>query len=316
MSFPSISKNQYPLITIILPTLNSSNYISAALESIIIQDYPNLEYIVVDGGSTDNTIDIAKSYSCSKLLINPGEGLYASLNEGIQASTGEIICFLNSDDILGPGILKKMGKVFVNNEAVEIVCGDALLFEDDGCGNTRIVDDFSRYSGKTFDIQTLLYGAPMINAHFFKSDVFKKTGVFDESYSIAADREFMIRCFSDGLRPLYIPDLAYMYRRHPGSMTLNSSKKNAYAMGQEHLRISKELLNSQNEELRHQSTKARDDASLSVLAACLRDLQPARLIKFYFQHSLEDPSFTLRLPGAVIRKMRRRLEASRQMPLS
>ena len=305
-----------PRITVITPSLNSGPYISNALKSLEEQDYPDLESIIVDGGSTDNTASIAQSFSFASVRISPGAGLYTALNEGIQAGGGEIVCFLNSDDILGPGILRKIAKVFKNDETLKIVCGDALLFEEDVSGSRHIIDDYRRYSGKTFDVQTLLYGAPMINAHFFKSDVFRKTGLFDTTFSIAADREFMIRCYSDGLRPLPIQDLAYMYRRHPGSLTLNSAKKNAYAMGQEHLRISRELRNSQNEDLRHQSTRACDDASLSVLAACLRDLQPARLVKFYFQHSLEDPLFTLRLPGAIIRKMQRRLEARRQLPLS
>lgn len=305
-----------PRITVITPSLNSGPYISNALKSLEEQNYPDLEAIIVDGGSTDNTASIARSFTFTKVKISPGAGLYAALNEGIYASTGEIVCFLNSDDVLGPRILRKIAEVFINNENVKIVCGNALLFKDDCCGTRHIIDDFSRYSGKTFDVQTLLYGAPLINAHFFKSDVFKKTGVFDTSYAIAADREFMIRCYCEGLRPLSIPVLAYMYRRHPGSLTLNSSKTNAYAMGQEHLRISNKLQNSKCEALQRQSNRARDDASLSVLAACLRDFQPARLIKFYFQHSLEDPLFTLRLPGAVIRKMQRRLVARRQMPLS
>ena len=303
--------NESPKITIITPALNSGSFINDALRSLEEQDYPDLEAIVVDGGSTDNTLSIARSYPFASVRVSPGTGLYAALNEGIQASTGKVIGFLNSDDVLGPGILKTVGEIYANNEDVDIVCGGAILFEEDKSGTRHIVDDYSRYAGRTFDTQTLMFGAPMINAHFFKADVFKKTGLFDTSYSLASDREFMTRCYSEGLRPVYIPYLAYLYRRHPGSLTLNRGKTNSYTMGMEHIRISNELLNSENEDLQRLSIKGRDDAAVTVLAACLRDLQPARFMKFYLQHSLDDPLFTLRLPGAVAGKIQRRLQARR-----
>ena len=87
----------YPYISIITPTLNSEKYIRFALESINFQNYPHIETIIVDGGSTDNTIKIAEQYSPACVLVKPGLGIYGSLNEGIAASSGQIVGFLNSD---------------------------------------------------------------------------------------------------------------------------------------------------------------------------------------------------------------------------
>ena len=87
-------------VTIITVSLNSEKYISTAIESVLSQDYSNIEYIVIDGGSVDRTIEIVKSYGTkiSSFISEPDDGLYDAMNKGIEISTGKIIGFLNSDD--------------------------------------------------------------------------------------------------------------------------------------------------------------------------------------------------------------------------
>ena len=307
-----MSLTELPRISVITPALDGEAYISDALTSLQEQDYPDFESIVIDGGSVDNTVSISGSYPFCEVIVRHGAGLYAALNEGLRASTGAIICFLNSDDLLTPGILRNVGKLFTSNPDLEIVGGQAVLFEDDASGVRQVIDDYSRFAGRTLEPDTLLFGAPIINAHFFRADIFKKTGNFDTSYRLAADREFMLRCYMHGLKVAYVPALAYQYRRHPGSLTLNRKKTNTRTMGLEHLRIADELRNSGNEELRRQSSRAWDDAALTVMAACLRNLQLADLVKFCFRFSTESPLFMLRLPLALAGKIQRRIQARRQ----
>lgn len=301
-----------PRITVITPTLNCRRFIDEALVSLREQGYPDLESIVVDGGSTDDTVSIARSYTFCKVNVSPCAGLYAALNEGIRASTGKIISFLNGDDILAPGILKRIGETYAVNNDVDIIGGRAILFEDDEGGQRRIVDNYDRYVGKTLDLQTLMFGAPLINSHFFNIDVFRETGLFDTSYRLAADREFMIRCYRNNPRIVYTQSLAYQYRRHPGSLTLNSGKSNAYAMGLEHIRIADEFSESDNRNLRRLAARGRDDGAVTALAACLRNRQFTGFFSFFLRHILRDPLFTLRLPFAVGGKVRRRFLSLRQ----
>lgn len=305
------SQFSMPLVSIIMPTLNSGKYLPAALDSVKAQTYTNIELIIVDGGSDDDTVEIAESHDGCRLLFNKDANLYAALNDGISACSGDIVCFLNSDDLLGVTALQKIAEKFEKEKAAQIVCGNAMLFEDNSSGSRIVIDDYRRYSGWEFDIETLLYGAPVINAHYFRKDVFNSAGYFDTSYSLAADREFMLRCYAAGLRRYYINELVYLYRQHPCSLTLNKEKSNAYIMGQEHLHISSVLKDSRNDILRRHSSRACDDASVSIMAACVRDRQFLRLIDFCYRHFAKDPLFVLRVPGTVIRKLYRRIQVGR-----
>jgi glycosyltransferase involved in cell wall biosynthesis len=304
--------NEFPRISVITPSLNSESFIGEALESLAVQDYPGLESIVVDGGSIDDTVSIARSYPFCKVIVRPGMGLYAALNEGIGACTGQFISFLNSDDMLGPGILKEVAGIYESMKDVDIIGGRAILFEDNKDGRRHIVDDYSRYTGKTFDAHTLMFGAPLINAHFFNTNVFRKTGLFDNTYKLAADRDFMIRCYKNEPKIIYTQSLVYKYRRHHGSLTLNRKKSNTYAMGVEHIRIADALSNSDNDVLRRLAARSRDDAAVTALAACLRSGQIFGFFSFFLRHSLRDPLFMLRLPLAVGGKVRRRIRYLRQ----
>src|SRR6187455_126103 len=121
-----------PLVSIITIVYNGEKYIENTIQSVINQSYPNLEYIIIDGGSTDNTVDIIKKYQShiSYWISEPDNGQTDAINKGFAKCTGEIFNWLNSDDYYEPGALLKLGSLFFNKPSVEVICGKEWYIDD------------------------------------------------------------------------------------------------------------------------------------------------------------------------------------------
>lgn len=120
----------YPKISIVTPSFNQGNFIEQTILSIISQGYPNLEYIIIDGGSTDNTLDIIKKYSdsISYWISEPDDGQSDAIRKGLLKSSGEIFNWINSDDFLAPNALFNIASAFEND--IDIYCGFSQIFND------------------------------------------------------------------------------------------------------------------------------------------------------------------------------------------
>jgi glycosyltransferase involved in cell wall biosynthesis len=228
-----------PAITVITPCLNSARYIGEAIESVAGQRYPNVEHIVADGGSTDGTLEVLSRYPHLKILPGPDEGVYSALNKALEAAKGEIIGILNSDDCYAHDALSTAGDYF-SDDGVMAVAGDAVSFRD---ATNAAEDEVARFSGAGED---LLYhatlGNPSMNAWFFRAAVFAQIGVFDASYRVAGDREFMLRLACSGLRCGQISKLLYRYRIHPGSLTFGGNEEIWETIVSEHNRMTADYL--------------------------------------------------------------------------
>jgi glycosyltransferase involved in cell wall biosynthesis len=124
----------YPKISIVTPTFNRAQYLEETILSVLNQNYPNLEYIIIDGGSTDKTIDIIKKYesSLSYWISEPDQGMYYAIQKGFEKSTGEIMAWINSDDKYHNGSLKVVGKIFSDLESVDWIMGTPTFFNEQG----------------------------------------------------------------------------------------------------------------------------------------------------------------------------------------
>ena len=158
--------------------------------SVLKQDYPNLEYIVVDGGSSDNSLEIIKKYSknLSFWVSEKDRGQSHAINKGLERTTGEIINWLNSDDLLIPGALKAVGEEFATATKPEILFGDFKVINKFG----NIL--FSRKT-PTFCYRQLLYGRQLScqPAVFFSRNLLSKIGYLNETLAFCMDIDFWIR---------------------------------------------------------------------------------------------------------------------------
>jgi hypothetical protein len=125
---------RWPKITLVTPVFNSARYLEATIRSVLSQDYPNLEYVIIDGGSTDGTVNIIRKYEpqLSAWVSEPDRGMYDALNKGFARTTGEIMGWLNASDALHVGALRVAGSVFTTFPAVEWITGRPTILNAEG----------------------------------------------------------------------------------------------------------------------------------------------------------------------------------------
>ena len=209
-----------PKISIITPTLNQGNSIERTIKSVIDQDYPNMEYIVVDGGSSDRTIDILKKYN-NKLqwISEKDKGQSDAINKGIKLATGDIIAYLNSDDMYEKNALRKVADFFIAHPSVMWLTG-----------RCRIIDEYDReirkaVSGyKNFFLSHYNYNILLITnfisqpATFLRRKAIEEIGHFDINHHLVMDYDYWLRI---GRRyiPGIINETLAMFRVYRGSKT-------------------------------------------------------------------------------------------------
>lgn len=180
-------------ISVITVCYNSSETIKEAIESVINQTYNNIEYIVVDGLSTDGTQDIIKSYGdkISKFVSEKDKGLYDAMNKGIKLATGDVVGILNSDDFFkDKNVLKTIADAFVKGKT-DSVYGDVVIVDPQK--KNRII---RYYSSKNFKVNDFNRGImPPHPSVFIKRHLFEKYGYYDLDFKICADFDFLLRLF-------------------------------------------------------------------------------------------------------------------------
>ena len=182
-------------ITIITVTFNSQETIRDTLNSVLSQNYKNIEHIFVDGGSTDQTVKILRKYSLNnkKIYIKKKFGIYKSINFGIKKSSGRYILILNSDDIYNSNItISDIVKYIKKNKNIDIFLGNVSYFN-----NFDYFKVVRNYKSKDFKVESMKFGLmPPHPASIIKRAVYKKYGLYKENYKIAADFEIFLRFFS------------------------------------------------------------------------------------------------------------------------
>jgi len=210
-----------PAISIITPTFNREKFILEAVKSVQMQDVPAdiLEHIIMDGGSTDNTLGVLKEILSLRVYSEKDKGLYDAINKGIILARGDIIGHLNSDDLYEPGILKAVKRAFDEHPEMDGLCGKALVFR-----SGAPIQYFEAVQPAELLARATL-GTPIINAWFFRKRFYEKHGMYDLRYPMAADRDLLIRLALADVKYLPIDLAVYRYRHHEGSLTINDHRK-------------------------------------------------------------------------------------------
>lgn len=198
-------------VSIITDVLNSSDTIKDAIESVLAQTYQDIEYLIVDGQSTDGTMDIIRSYrdKITRIVSEPDNNHFEAMNKGIGLATGDIIAFLHSDDIFeSENIVEKVMNVFLNTN-VDCVWGDLVYVSKHN--PAKVVRYWRSCSYKR---NLFLYGwMPPHPTLFVKKSIYEKYGYFNTHLPISADYELMIRFLhKHGIIGYYIPEILVRMR--------------------------------------------------------------------------------------------------------
>lgn len=185
-------------LSIITTTFNSAATLVDTIKSVLGQDYQNIEYIIVDGGSTDGTLDIIKEYALRfdgrlKWISEKDKGIYDAMNKGIRMSTGDVVGILNSDDYYtSSDVLSTYVKAFKESD-VEAVFGDIHFIRE---GEPNKVARY--YSSKIFRPSLLRFGfMPAHPSFYLRREVYQKAGFYSLDYKIGSDFEMMVRLFKN-----------------------------------------------------------------------------------------------------------------------
>ncbi len=204
-------QNALMKVTVITSCKNSEATIEDAIRSVLAQDYPDIEYIIIDGNSTDRTLEITKKFSAgiSILISEADEGLYHAINKGIQLSSGEIICNLNADDFYADaGVIRKVVDLFTESRS-DAVYGD--LHYVDKKDKEKIVRNWK--SGAYKEGLFLKGWMPPHPAFFVKKSIYDAYGNFNVSLKSAADYELMLRFIhKHKIKTAYLPSVLVKMR--------------------------------------------------------------------------------------------------------
>lgn len=188
---------QYPKISIVTPSYNQANYLEETIISVLNQNYSNLEYIIIDGGSTDGSVNIIKKYEKQLFywISEPDEGQYHAIKKGFDKSTGEIMTYINSDDVLINGSLNTIADIFSHYQQIEWITGIPNFIDERG--NMAWVGELKRwnkYNYIGFDFEYIQQ-----EGTFWNRSLWERAGChISLNYKLASDLELWSRFFISG----------------------------------------------------------------------------------------------------------------------
>ena len=226
----AVTPIEFPLklVSVITPSFNQARYLEATIQSVLSQDYPRIEYIVMDGASTDNSVEVIKKYE-SRLaywISEKDKGQADAINQGMARAHGEIVAWLNSDDYYLPNAISNAVNIFEGIPGLVMAYGDMLAVDEYG-------QTMNHLKYKQFSLNDLLcfqiIGQPAV---FFRRDAFEKSGGLDVAFHLLLDHHLWIRLASQG-RILHVPQTWAAARYHAEA----KNRARAAEFGREAFRI-------------------------------------------------------------------------------
>lgn len=215
----------YPKISIVTPSFNQGPYLEQTIQSVLDQNYPNLEYIIIDGGSTDESVEIIKKYEryLAYWVSEPDKGQSDALNKGLAKCTGAVFNWINSDDYLEPGALYTVAQAFVNNPHALQVCGYTRLFED-GTDKTVLKHRCELFESTE---KTIIQQRINQQGAFYNLQTIQQLGNINSTLHYVMDLELWLKflsCYGQD-RIILIDDLLAHFRLHPNSKTVEFKER-------------------------------------------------------------------------------------------
>ena len=212
-------------LSIVTISYNQAEFLGQCIRSVVEQNYDDIEYIVVDAGSTDGSREIIEKYRdrISKIIFEPDDGPADGLNKGFEVATGDIYGFLNSDDVLETGAIASVARYFEDNPGVDVISGHSWIIDADSRPIRRFYSD--RYS-----LWMAVHGASILSqaSTFFRAEVFHRAGGFNAENFVAWDGELFVDMALAGARFSRVDEFLSKFRIHEGGITGSGKLHQAY----------------------------------------------------------------------------------------
>lgn len=201
----------YLKISIVTPSYNQGQFIEETIRSVLLQNYDNFEYIIIDGGSHDNSLEIIRKYQdyLSYWVSEPDRGQTHAINKGLSLATGDIVAYLNSDDIYLPGTFQKVIDFFHKNPDIDMLYGNLIHIDK----NSQIIDTMCCGPLDINKLFSFHYYFPQASV-FLRKKIVEKIGLFDESLHLNMDYDYWMRLSFEG-KMAHIPETLACARLYP-----------------------------------------------------------------------------------------------------
>ncbi len=206
-----------PLVSIVTPSFNQARFLGRTIDSVLSQDYPHVEYIVIDGGSTDGSVDVLRGYGDRVAWVSePDRGQSDAINKGFARCRGEVRAYLNSDDVLRPGAVRTAVEHFRRHPQWDLVYGNADLIDADDGG-------LGPYPTAAYDFEHLLQNCFICQpAAFWRARIAEAVGPFDARLHYAMDLDYWLRIDRAGGQIAHVPEVLAASRVYPQTKTLSA----------------------------------------------------------------------------------------------
>lgn len=250
-----MQEHNLPKISIVMPVLNREHTIEKAIRSVLDQEYPNLEFIIIDGGSTDATLAIIRRYEQYLAYWHSKQdgSCAVAANIGIEKATGEVVALLMADDWYEPGTLARIGDALINNpDADMITCGGRIVFLDEQTQQYKVKHTYDtakrmglNFTNVCFDITSA------ICCRFIKKSLYQKIGVFSPfdvqgKHVFSNDKEFLMRAILHNAKNVFVEHIGHNYLASKDSSTFGNHKQNILRLCYEHMETAENYLKTKS----------------------------------------------------------------------
>lgn len=289
------------LISVVVPNFNGEAYLRECIDSVVGQNYPALELIMIDGGSSDKSVSIIESYgrAVNVFVSERDRGQSNAINKGLRLAKGDVVAYLNSDDVLEPGSLRKVASFFQSNSDVQWLAGGCRVFGDGIQPWLLCPAGWSSLSETIIPwarVQRHVF--PQSGACFMKRSLVERLGPFEENLHYSMDMEYYVRAAFAGVPMHIILDVLAGWRIQPNSKTVRHGQ--AYAFRKDEVRILRDYVSRLPDRER---VPAQDQLRLESLNALLREAnfwsgqgQRVKSISLLGRILLTSPSWILKRP--------------------
>ena len=265
------------LISIITPTFNAGVTLGETLESVCQQMGEDMEHLLLDACSTDQTLNVVKQFSHLVVHSEPDSGIYDGMNKGAGLARGDWLLFLQGDDWLPEGTLVAYRRAIALHPDAEMICGDCEAVKESD-GSWLPIWSVTDSMPKKLTIKNIALGEPMINARLIRRDIFWKLGGFSLDYRLASDRDFLLRAAEIHIQQVEIDNFTYRYRWHEGSSTMTEGNSMTSQLSAENLAIvrshlldTKQLASDDRKSLRTWHTRLTLQAAMNAMESIRPD---------------------------------------------